>query len=104
VGIVGGHDSERDFNALVTEFLLKGQNVVAVVVHESFPSEELEGNGNLDTRVTKPFTETTCYEDKCSVVEFLEPDFLVMFDDVRFVETKVDTVGFADVVIFIRVD
>lgn len=73
-------------------------------MHESLSGEELEGDGDLDAWVAEPFTETTSDKDKCGMVEFLKPDVLVMFDDIRFVETEVDTIWFADVVVFIRVD
>ena len=104
MGVIGGHNSKRYFDALVTEFLLIGEDVVAVVMHESFSGEKLEGDGNFNTRVSEPFTETTSNKDKSCVVELFKPDGFVMFDNIGFIETEVNTVGFANVVVLVRID
>ncbi len=37
MGIIGSHDGKWNLDCIVTELLLIGQDIVAIVVHESFP-------------------------------------------------------------------
>jgi hypothetical protein len=57
--IIGSHDRKWNLDCLVTELLLIGQDIVTVVVHESFPGQKFKGDRNLDTWIAEPLAQTT---------------------------------------------
>jgi hypothetical protein len=59
MGIIGSHDGKWNLDCLVTELVLIGQDIVAIVVHESFPGQKFKGNGHLDTWIAEPLAQTT---------------------------------------------
>jgi hypothetical protein len=38
------------------------------------------------------------------MIKFLEANILVMFNNIRLVESEVDSIGFADIVVLIGID
>lgn len=104
MSVVRRHDGQGNLDSLVTELVLEGQNVVDVIMHEPFSGEEFEGNGHFDAWVAESLSETTSHQHEGCVIELFQTDSFVFFDLLRLIQMERDTIGLADVVVFVRVD
>lgn len=94
VGIIRSHNGQRNFNSLVTELLLIGQNIVDVIMHESLSCEQFKWNRDLDTRVTQSLSESTSNQNKSDMVKLFQSDSFVVLDFVGSVKMEIYSIRF----------
>lgn len=88
----------------VAELSLKGMNILAIILQETFLSKQLLGDGHFDSRIAQSFSQSSCHQHESSLIQLLKASLLVLLPGVQIVVANCDALRFADDIVGVGIE